>query len=172
MSPHRQRGTTLVVGMMLLAVVTLLGLAGAASAQLEQRLAQNDQFRENAASAASAGIEYAISAIVTSREPQSVSTNASATLPGVSERFETVTRFVGHEESLPQQTGAHLAAAHFEITSTGWSQRTVDRQRARVMLVVPATNIVTTPECAPAAVGVPCHLAGELVRLSWQRLPR
>ena len=51
---------------MLLSLVTLLGLAGASSAHVEAQLAQNEQFRENAASAASAGIEFAISRIVTS----------------------------------------------------------------------------------------------------------
>ena len=56
----RQR--TLAVGLILLTLVTLLGLAGASSAHVERLLAQNETFRENAASAASAGIEMAISA--------------------------------------------------------------------------------------------------------------
>ncbi|HEV7608038.1 MAG TPA: PilX N-terminal domain-containing pilus assembly protein [Steroidobacteraceae bacterium] len=174
MSPHRQSGTTLVVGLLLLAAVTLLGLAGAGGAQVERQLARNDQFRENAASAASAGIEYAISRIVTriDNEPEAAPVNAGATLPGAADRFETVTRFVGYEKSLPQQNGAHLAGAHFEITSTGFSQRALDRQRVGVMLVVPARSIVATAECAPAITGVHCHTLGELVRLSWQRLPR
>jgi Tfp pilus assembly protein PilX len=172
--PYRQRGTTLVVGVLLLAVVTLLGLAGAGAAQVERQLAGNDQFRENAASAASAGIEYAISQIVTriDDQPEAMPMNASASLPGAADRFETVTRFVGYEESLPQQNGAHLAGAHFEITSAGFSQRAVDRQRAGVMLVVPATSLAASAECAPTVAGVHCHVLGELVRLSWQRLPR
>ena len=62
---RHQRGATLVVGLMLLTLVTLLGLAGAATAHIEPQLAHNEQFRENAASAASAGIEVAISRIVT-----------------------------------------------------------------------------------------------------------
>lgn len=172
----RQRGTTLVVGMMLLAVVTLLGLAGAGSAQVEQQLAKNDQFRENASSAASAGIEYAIRRIVTSpqveNEPETLSSTASASLPGTVDRFETVTRFVGYETSLPQSEGARLAGAHFEITSIGYSQRrAIDRQRAGIMLVVMAPDDAPGSDCAPAAVGVHCHTQGELVRLSWQRLP-
>jgi Tfp pilus assembly protein PilX len=66
-----QRGTTLIVGLLLLTVVMLLGLAGADSANIERQLARNEQFRENAASAASAGIEYAISRIVSSPPPDS-----------------------------------------------------------------------------------------------------
>ena len=104
MKPDRQRGTTLVVGLLLLAVVTLLGLAGADSAHIERQLARNEQFRENAASAASAGIEYAISRIVSSPPPDSdaAPVSAAAPLPGSRDRFETVTRFAGYEAALPQ----------------------------------------------------------------------
>jgi hypothetical protein len=172
-SPRRQQGATLVVGVILLAMVMLLGLAGAGGALVERQLAQNEQFRENAASAASAGIEYAIRRIVTSSpidyDAAAVPSNASATLPGAAEHFETVTRFVGFEEALPQMSGARLVGAHFEITSTGYSRRATDRQRAGVMFVV--AGVATAVECAPALPGVHCHTLGELARLSWQRLP-
>jgi hypothetical protein len=165
----RQRGTTLVVGLMLLTLVTLLGLAGAATAQIEAQLAHNEQFRENAASAASAGVEVAISRIVTTPEPASFS--ASAALPGSASRYEIQVRFLGYDIALPQAAGAHLAGAHFEIVSTGFSsRRAVDRQRAVVMRV-DAAEPVAVSECEPALVGVHCHEAGEWVRLSWQRLP-
>jgi hypothetical protein len=175
---HRQRGTTLVVGLLLLAVVTLLGLAGARGAHIERQLARNEQFRENAASAASAGIEYAIRRSVSSPPPDSLlsdgdgaSTRAGAAMSGSSDRFETVTRFVGYEPALPQAAGANLAGAHFEITSLGYSAaRAVDSQRARVMVVVPATEPAPARDCEPVAAGVPCFEPGELVRLSWQRL--
>jgi len=80
----RQRGTTLIVGLLLLTVVMLLGLAGADGANIERQLARNEQFRENAASAASAGIEYAISRIVSSPPPDSsvAPYSAAASLPG------------------------------------------------------------------------------------------
>ncbi len=178
MTRHRQRGTTLFVGLMLLAVVTLLGLAGARGAHIEGQLARNEQFRENAASAASAGIEYAIRRIVSSPLPDipppdgdGASTRASAAMSGSSDHFETATRFVGYEPALPQAAGANLAGAHFEITSMGYSAaRAVDTQRARVMFVVPATEPAPGRECEPVAAGVPCFESGELVRLSWQRL--
>lgn len=173
MTRRRSRGTTLVVGLMLLAVVTLLGLAGAGGAHIERQLARNEQFRENAASAASAGIEYAISRIVSSPVPDSDSSpvSVSASLRDSADRFETITRFVGYESALPQTAGENLAGAHFEITSTGYSAgRVIDRQRAGVMLVVPAPVAAAASECAPAA-GIPCFQRGELLRLSWQRVP-
>jgi len=169
-----QRGTTLIVGLLLLTVVMLLGLAGADSANIERQLARNEQFRENAASAASAGIEYAISRIVSSPPPDSdiAPYSAAASLPGSTTRFETVTRFVGFEPALPQAGGLSLDGAHFEITSTGYSTgRAIDRQRAGVMLVVPAPVPSVARECAPALAGIPCFEQGDLVRLSWQRIP-
>jgi len=172
MSLQYQRGTTLVVGLVLLTLVTLLGLAGAATAHIEAQLAHNEQFRENAASAASAGVEVAISRIVTTPEPASATFFTSATLPGAASRFEVRVRFLGYDVALPQPAGANLAGAHFEIVSTGYSsRRAVDRQRALVMRVDAATGPVAVSECEPVIPGVHCHEAGELLRLSWQRLP-
>ena len=166
----RQRGTTLVVGLVLLGLVTLLGLAGAATAHIETRLAHNEQFRENAASAASAGIEVAISRIVTTLEPASFS--SSATLPGIAGQYEFEARFLGYDIALPQEAGANLAGAHFEILSTGHSsRRAVDRQRAVVVRVGAATSAVLASECEPVIAGIRCHREGDLVRLAWHRLP-
>jgi hypothetical protein len=166
----RRRGATLVVGLMLLTLVTLLGLAGATTAHIEAQLAHNEQFRENAASAASVGIEVAMSRIVTTPEPASATFSASAALPD-SARFEIEVRFLGYDIALPQAAGANLAGAHFEIISTGYaSRRAVDRQRAIVMRVDAAAGPIASAECEPAIAQVHCHEAGELVRLSWQRL--
>ena len=166
---RRSRGATLVVGLILLSLVTLLGLAGASGAHIEQLLAQNEQFRENAASAASAGIEVAITRIVTSTSPASVPAFIDAPMPGSSDRYAVRVRLAGLETSLPQAPGAPLAGAHFDIESTGFSsRRAVDRQRATVMLVVPAAAAIPLP-CVPVAPAR-CRGAGELVRLSWQRV--
>ena len=168
---RRTRGATLVVGLILLALVTLLGLAGASTAHVEQQLAQNEQFRENAASAASAGIEVAITQIVNSSSPVFVPSMVAAPVPGGTDRYETRLRFVGYELSLPQAAGGDLAGAHFDVQSTGFSTRhAVDRQRAAIMLVVHSADASPLP-CEPDAPGVRCHAARELERLSWQREP-
>jgi type II secretory pathway component PulK len=167
----RQHGTTLLVGLMLLMLVTLLGLAGAATAHIEAQLAHNEQFRENAASAASAGVEVAISRIVSAPEPMS-SFSFSETLPGSAGRVDVQARFLGYDVALPQAAGANLGGAHFEILSTAHSsRRAVDRQRAIVMRVVAAPDAAMASECEPAVAGVHCHAQDELLRLSWQRLP-
>jgi Tfp pilus assembly protein PilX len=163
----RQAGATLAVGVIVLALVTLLGLAGASAAHVERLLAQNEAFRENAAMAASAGIEHAISAIVNSSDPGSVPALLAGSLAG-GDRFEVSVRFAGLETTLPQAPGARAAGAHFEITSTGYgARRAVDRQRADVLWVVEGT--VTGTDCEPL-LPRPCHLRGDLERLSWQRV--
>ena len=165
---HRQSGTALVVGLLLLSLMTLLGLAGAATAQVELQLARNEQFRENAASAASAGIEIAIRH-VTASAPESVSSPLQDAL-SASSRYEARVRFLGYEPALPQAPGANLAGAHFEILSTGHATRAAtDRQRAVIMRVIELPG-AAGPDCEPVSRGVPCAQLGELRRLSWQRL--
>jgi type II secretory pathway component PulK len=171
MSRRHARGATLVVGLILLSLVTLLGIAGAGSAHIEAQLAQGEQFRENAASAASAGIEIAIGSIVTSPSPASVPSWFEQSMPGSTDRLQVRVHFAGLERALPQAAGGHLVGAHFDIESTGYStRRAVDRQRATVMLVVMSAEAMPLA-CEPEAPGRRCRVAGTLERLSWQRVP-
>ena len=168
--PCRQAGATLVVGLMLLTLVTLLSLAAANSAHVQVLLAQNESFRENAASAASAGVEMAIRAIVTSSSPSSVPGHFAGRMPD-SSAYEVEVRFLGYENALPQEAPAHLAGAQFEIMSTGSSARhAANRQRAGVMWVTEAPVAAPIVDCAPTAPRH-CHRLGELERLSWQQVP-
>lgn len=167
-----QHGATLAVGLILLTLVSLLGLAGASAAHIERLLAQNESFRENAASAASAGIEMALREIVNS-EPAAVPARLANRLPGSSDRFEVDIRFAGFETSLPQAPTRRVVGAHFELMSTGFAARdAVDRQRVGVMRVVDAAAMPDAggADCEPL-VPRHCHVPGELERLSWQRVP-
>jgi hypothetical protein len=156
---------------MLLSLVTLLALAGSSGAQVEQLLAQNESFRENAASAASAGIEMAIRAIVNSPAPEAVVPRINAGLPGPADSFEAIISFEGYEFTLPQTPGAQLAGAHFDIVSTGRSARgAVDRQRAGVMWVVASPEPAAGTDCEPL-IPRPCLHLHSLRRQSWQRVP-
>jgi hypothetical protein len=165
-----QRGSALAVGLIILSLVILLALAGASSAHVERMLAQNDAFRENADFAASAGIEMAISAILSSAQPETVDPQVSGSLDGMNGRFEARVRFLGYEDALPQAPDARLQGAHFEVLSTGHAaRRAIDRQRATVMWVVESPLPVATSDCTPTTK-LHCHRAGELERLSWQRV--
>ena len=65
-----------------------------------------------------------------------------------------------------------ISPAHIsKSTSPVSSRRAIDRQRAIVMRVDAAAEPAAASECEPMVPGVRCHEAGELVRLSWQRLP-
>jgi len=171
----RERGVTLVVGLVLLSIVALLALAGANGAHVEQLLAQNESFRENAAIAASAGIEVALRAIVNSPAPDTVTPvlagELPGDLPGAAASYRVTIRLAGYEDGLPQAEGAQLAGAHFEIDSTGQSARNaVDRQRARVLQVVESPAPVAGKPCEPL-VARRCRKPGELRLQSWQRVP-
>jgi Tfp pilus assembly protein PilX len=169
MSTHRPRGATLVVGLILLSLVTLLGLAGASTAHVEQQLAQNEQYRDAAAAAASAGIEIAIARVAAMAAPVAV-TELRESLPGPRDRFEVTLRFAGYETALPQETGGDLVGAHFEIVSTGYSaRRAVDRQVAEVMRVMPSADAEPLP-CGAQAEGRRCYVDGDIARLSWRRV--
>ena len=171
MSIHARRGSALAVGLIILSLVTLLALAGSSSAHVERLLAQNDTFRENAAFAASAGIEMAISAILGSVQPETVDPVVTGRMSGAGDWFEARVRFLGYETSLPQAPDALVRGAHFEIVSTGHAaRRAIDRQRAGVLWVVDSASPVAASDCAPLA-NRHCHQRGELELLSWQRVP-
>jgi hypothetical protein len=57
----RQAGATLIVGLVLLLVLTLLGVSGMNTATLEVQMAANTQFQQDAFQAAETGIDLAIS---------------------------------------------------------------------------------------------------------------
>jgi len=169
-STRAPRGSALAVGLIILSLVTLLALAGASSAHVERVLAQKDTFRENAAFAASAGIEMAISAILASAQPETVDTQVTGRMASAVESFEAEVRFLGYETSLPQAPDARVRGAFFEILSTGHAaRRAIDRQRATVLWVVDSAEAVVS-DCAPLA-NRHCHRLGVLERLSWQRVP-
>jgi hypothetical protein len=167
----RRSGAALVIGLILLTVVSLLGIAGATAARVELRLAHHERFRENAATAASAGIEYALSHMTAFASDSGFALSSPPELSGPS-HFDVQVRFLGREQALPQPPGTPLAGAHYDIESTGHSARGArDVQRVRVMRVVSAATPVDTLECEPLAPGIRCFAEGELVRLSWQRVP-
>lgn len=165
----RPRGATLVVGLILLSLVTLLGLAGASTAHVETQLAQNEQFREAAAAAASAGLEVAVARIAAADLPAAAPSEIREPHAGTNDRYEVSVRFAGFEAALPQEPGNELAGAHFEIVSTGYSaRRAVDRQVAGVMRVVRAAGAATLP-CGEDT-GQRCWAEGDIARLSWRRV--
>ena len=115
------------------------------------------------------GIETALTQVIASASA-TVPSRLFASLPDSTGRYEVNVRFLGYE-ALPQQPGANLVGAHFEILSTGFAGRGAeDRQRAIVMLNVAGTDPAGL-DCEPLVTGAACAQAGALHRLSWQRAP-
>ena len=165
-----QRGVSLAIGLVLLSIVTLLALAGASGAHVEQLLAQNETFRENAGFAASAGIEVAIRAIINSPAPEAVVPGVTGELDRSAGRYDATIRFMGLETGLPQAEGSQLVGAHFEILSTGHAPRNaIEQQRADVMFVIEGAPADAAP-CEPV-IARPCRQLNEMLRLAWHRVP-
>jgi type IV pilus assembly protein PilX len=64
-----QSGIALVIGLVLLALLTILGIAGMQAAAIELQMAANEQARQRAFEAAEAGIEQALAAATFSVDP-------------------------------------------------------------------------------------------------------
>jgi type IV pilus assembly protein PilX len=75
------RGAALAVGLLLLAVLTILAVAGLSTATLELQMAGNQQYQERAFQAAEAGVEQAIAAAIFSTALPANYTPASGTTP-------------------------------------------------------------------------------------------
>ena len=72
MRRSREAGATLVVGLVLLLVLTLLGVSGMNTATLEVQMAGNTQFQQDAFQAAETGIDISISLPSNPGAPQPV----------------------------------------------------------------------------------------------------
>ncbi|MCP5328357.1 MAG: PilX N-terminal domain-containing pilus assembly protein [Steroidobacteraceae bacterium] len=135
----RERGAALVIALLLLLILTLLALSGINTATTELTMAGNEQYRRNAAQAATAGIEQAISALGTvPTSPGAAPTVVGPTeLPDSSnDRYATATRFIGDEIGLPQSSVDKFIGLHYQIDSTGTSLRNAsDLQSQGVMIV-------------------------------------
>ncbi len=122
-----QRGTVLVVGLILLMVLTVLGISGMNTATLELAMAGNMQFHQEAFQAAETGIDISIA-------QRNFSTLGPAILPvtplgtGTSNYTEAVSTFMentpvpGTAFSMGVSTGS-VQAFHFDVVAVGRGPR-------------------------------------------------
>ncbi len=68
-SLHRQQGSTLLVSLIFLVVITLFGVSAINTSSLNLRIAANSQFQAQAEAAAQLGIEQAIGSLTTFTAP-------------------------------------------------------------------------------------------------------
>jgi len=130
------RGAALVVALLMLVILTLLAISGINTATTELAMAGNEQYRRNAAQAATAGIEQAITRL------GAVPTSVGATLlpDSTTERYATATRFVGDELGLPQSSADKFVGLHFQVESNGTSARNASDLQTQGVMVVAASG--------------------------------
>jgi Tfp pilus assembly protein PilX len=68
-SQHQQQGSTLLVSLIFLVVITLFGVSAINTSSLNLRIAANSQFQTQAEAAAQLGIEQAIGSLTTFTSP-------------------------------------------------------------------------------------------------------
>jgi type IV pilus assembly protein PilX len=123
---RHQRGAALVVGMLLLLVLTVLAISGMNTSTLELQMAGNAQYGQNAFQAAEIGLERAMHLDDYNTADETPLESAA----GAADKFRAVMRF--NEDNgvtdVPDSAnsmgvGVGYKAYHFDVTSTGSSER-------------------------------------------------
>jgi hypothetical protein len=134
-----QGGAALVIALALLVILGILGTAGMRMSIAELMMAGNEQFRNSAELAASAGVEAAIARI----SQHSGAVPPAPTLAG--DGYAATIRYAGDEAPLPGSSLDKFVGRHYEITSEGTSARRArDEQVQGVMVVSAIAEGVTT----------------------------
>lgn len=134
-SPQKQNGAALVVGLILLVVITVLAISGMNTATTELAMARNDQNYENAFQAAETGLAAALG--------QVGFTMTTTTITQAITSYESVTTQIQYEDSTPVPdkafslgAGSGIVANHFIVTAQAESRRdpgnTTDRDSTAV----------------------------------------
>jgi type IV pilus assembly protein PilX len=142
-SRRTSRGAALVVALLMLVILTLLALSGINTATTELTMAGNEQYRRNAAQAATAGIEDAVTRLGgVPTAPGAAPTVVGPTLlpDSTNERYTTSTRFTGDELGLPQSSADKFVGLHFQVDSTGTSARNATDLQSQGVMVVAASG--------------------------------
>jgi Tfp pilus assembly protein PilX len=127
----RQGGIVLAVVLVLLAVLTILAVAGIGTAVLELRMADNAQQRVRAFAAAEFAIEQAVAAAefdtaLTPADPGRPACGEACTTPATGDPFNYAVYYESSAGGTPAPDGGHSLAAgleahHFVVESTGAS---------------------------------------------------
>jgi len=131
-SPRKaQTGATLIVGLVLLLVLTVVGVSGMNMATMEVQMAANTQFQQDAFQAAEDAIDIAIgNRVYSTNGPRTV--NLLGT-PDYDRRAVTTYRM--NTTSFGSSTG-ELDAFHFDITAVGRGPRNALSQHSQSFYVV------------------------------------
>lgn len=136
-APARQRGAALVIGLILLAIITLLAIGGMNSATIELVMAGNEQYQQKAFQAASTGIEQALTTLAT--VPQDgTATEVTAAVPNADsgETYSVSSKYMGDDLNVPGFSSGKFVGIHYQITSEGTSARGARSDQAQGAFVI------------------------------------
>ena len=126
-----QEGATLIVGLVLLLVLTVVGVSSMNTATMEITMAGNTQFQQDAFQAAEDGIDMAIG----TRE---YATDAPRTIDWLGDADydrRAVTTYRLNTPALGSSAG-ELEAFHFDVTSVGRGPRNAQSQHTQSFYVI------------------------------------
>jgi Tfp pilus assembly protein PilX len=151
---RRQGGAALVIGLLLLLVLTILAISGMTTATLELQMAGNTQYKERAFQAAETGIEQAIDTATFDTSTPYVAANQTASgnvdlnnLGGDADTCATEDCYDFNME-FDTETGTTIVpgggysmgtgfqAYHFNIESTGRSQRGAEATHTQSIYII------------------------------------
>lgn len=122
-TPSRQRGAALIVGMIMLAILTLLAITAMNTSSTELIMAGNEQFRERAFQMGEAGIEQAVRALPTVPQDGKDVTKTGASVADPDDTFQTKSKYIGQDDDIPGFSAGKFVGLHYRIESTGSSVR-------------------------------------------------
>jgi type IV pilus assembly protein PilX len=157
--PARQRGAALVVGLILLAVLTLLAVSGMNTASTELIMAGNEQYRQQAFQASATGLERALITLPTLSQTPAPQPGTKTAVPGTTTDFYlTSSQYMGDDLDLPGFSSGKFVGLHYQITSTGMSVRDAQVEQVQGAFVIQSaggnpdySSIVPTTSTSPPA---------------------
>jgi type IV pilus assembly protein PilX len=155
---HRQAGAALIVGLLLLLVLTVLAVSGMNATSMNLIMAGNEQYSQSAFQAAESGIEQAISKNQFNPDPSLTPETRTVQL-GRLEKYTSVTtpQLMGMSQpALPGSSLDSFTTYHFEIASTGTSQRAATAKNVQgLAIIAPADSTVGPAPGTPGSGGTP-----------------
>jgi type II secretory pathway pseudopilin PulG len=122
-TPSRQRGAALIVGMIMLAILTLLAITAMNTSTTELIMAGNEQFRERAFQMGEAGIEQAVRALPTVPQDGKDVTKTGNSVSDPDDGYSTKSKYIGQDDDIPGFSAGKFVGLHYRIESTGSSVR-------------------------------------------------
>jgi type IV pilus assembly protein PilX len=153
LSHRKQRGAALVIGLVLLAILTLLAITGMNTSTTELIMAGNEQFRQNAFQASETGREMALKKLATiPTDGVKVTVPETPIVTGGKETYTTTSQYIGEDQDIAGYKANAFIGNHYMITSTGKSARNAQAEHEQGAFVIAGGG---GPSGGPGMPGAP-----------------